>query len=222
MLRTVLRSIFNKLRKAKIIMLHHVSEAKNTLSPCIISTETLIAFLEQCDKYLSVDELISLPSNKYDGARVITIDDGLEDLYTVAYPILIERNIPFAAFISADLIDKDGYITTEQLKEMASHPLVTIGSHGASHRCLDELSLTERHYEIFESKSKLEAIIGKSVKYFAYSNGRFTKDTKRMVKKAGYKRALGVRPRVYNLASSFYKYDLPRYNLTNETIKSNI
>lgn len=70
----------------------------------------------------------------------------------------------------------------------------------------------------FRPWGKLEEIIGKKVEYFSYSNGRYTKYTKKMVKKAGYKRAVGVRPRVYNFVSAFSRYDLPRFNLTDKTV----
>ena len=218
MLRKFIRSVFYRLKKAKIIMLHHVSKPDREYSPCVISTENLVDFLNSGEKYITLDELVNSLPRAYNGARIITIDDGLADLYTVAYPLFAERNIPFVAFISSDLIDKEGYITSEQLKEMSENPLVTIGSHGISHRCLDTLSPEEQKREIFESKKKLEEIIGKKVEYFSYSNGRYTKYTKKMVKKAGYKRAVGVRPRVYNFVSAFSRYDLPRFNLTDKTV----
>lgn len=210
--------MFNKLKSARIVALHHVGEHEKDFSPCAITEENLILFLDDREKYLSIEEVVKGSPSAYNGACVITIDDGLADLYTNAFPLLVGRNIPFVAFISSDLIDKEGYVTTDQLKDMSENPLVTIGSHGASHRCLDTLSPEEQKREIFESKKKLEDIIGKKVEYFSYSNGRYTKYTKKMVKKAGYKRAVGVRPRVYNFVSAFSRYDLPRFNLTDKTV----
>ena len=144
------------------MMLHHVSAGK--YSPCVLSTENFIGFLDSNQKYISIDELLKSSASKYKDAIAITIDDGLYDLYTVAYPLLLERKIPFTAFVSADLLDQEGYITTEQLKEMSRNPLVTIGSHGCTHKCLDELSIEEQIYEINESKQKLEALIEKEIK----------------------------------------------------------
>ena len=99
-------------------MLHHVSDGG--YSPCIISTEHLIQFLDSKQKYISIDELFNASAKKYEDTIAITIDDGLYDLYAIAYPLLVERKIPFTAFISADLLDQEGYITTEQLKEIVS------------------------------------------------------------------------------------------------------
>lgn len=216
MIRTVLRTLFNKLKSAKIIMLHHVQDQAPHYSPCIISTENLLAFLDKHSKYISVEDL-QKGAKAYDDAICLTIDDSLYDLYTVAFPLLTERNIPFIAFVSSDLLDTEGYITSAQLKEMADHPLVTIGSHGATHRCLDTLSEQEQWYELSASKEKLEKITGKQINYYAYSNGRFDKHTKPLLKKACYKKAFGVRPRAYNILSGATRWELPRYNLTDET-----
>ena len=218
MIKQILRIFFNRLKKAKIVALHCVGGMCDE-SPCVISKDNLKHFLASHEKYMSMDDLIRLSPRKYNGAQVITVDDGLSDLYTEVYPLLTERNIPFAAFVSADLLDHEGYITTGQLKEMSQNPLVTIGSHGCTHKCLDELSVEQQKYEICDSKVKIESLIGKEVKYFAYSNGKFTKTTQRLVKKAGYIRAVGVIPRAYNFISQMSRFDLPRSNLTDETFK---
>ena len=219
MIKSFLRKAFKKFKSAKIIMLHHVSEGK-AYSPCIISTQNLNEFLSRNKKYLCIDQLLSSSKKQFQDGVVITIDDGLYDLYTVAYPLLTQNSIPFVAFISADLLDKEGYITTAQLLEMSKNPLVTIGSHGCTHQCLDELDIQQQKYEIEESKKKLEEILKIKVNYFAYSNGRYNKYTKKLVKKAGYKYAFGVMPRVFNCITKTKKYLLPRINLTNQTFKS--
>ncbi len=216
MIRRILRKVFKKFKSAKIIMLHYCQDENTKESPCVISTENLITYLDSGEKYISVDDL-DKGAKHYDGARCVTIDDSLFDLYTVAYPLLTERQIPFTAFVSSDLLDTDGYITTDQLHEMAQSPYVTIGSHGATHKLLDTLSVDEQRYEIEHSKKVLEEITGKEVKYFAYSNGRYTKETVKLLKSSGYKCAFTVVPRAYNVVSSMKKYELPRLNLTDKT-----
>ena len=122
-------------------------------------------------------------------------------------------------------MNNDGMMTIEDYKalydqviEMSKNPLVTIASHGCTHKCLDELTIKEQEYEIFSSKQKLEKLIGMPVEHYSYSNGRFTKDTIKLVKKAGYKSAVGVIPRVYNRLTK-KRYDLPRINITDKTVK---
>ena len=216
-LKDIFRKIVSKLKKAKILMLHYVQTDNNELSPCILSTDNFYKVFGENKKYISLDTLLSSSAKKYDGGVVITIDDGLFDLYTIAYPYLTNKGIPFTAYISADLIGKDGYVTADQVVEMSKNPLVTIASHGCTHKCLDELTIKEQEYEIFSSKQKLEELIGKPVEHYSYSNGRFTKDTIKLVKKAGYKSAVGVIPRVYNKLTK-KRYDLPRINITDKTV----
>lgn len=217
MIRSALRAVFNKLKSCRIVALHHVQSESTVLSNCVIATDKLQEFTRRHEKWVSAAQLSGCAS-VYDGGICVTIDDGLFDLYTVAYPLLSRQNIPFIAFISSDLLDTEGYITTAQLKEMAAHPLVTIGSHGATHRLLDTLSDEEQWYELAQSKKKLEAITGREIVYFAYSNGRFNKKTTALLKKAGYKQAFGVHPRLYNFASALSRWNLPRYNLTSDTV----
>ena len=66
------------------------------------------------------------------GRAAITFDDGLADVYTIAYPFLKAQGIPFTAFVLTDKLDQPGYLTTAQLLELAADPLVTIGSHGTA------------------------------------------------------------------------------------------
>lgn len=216
-LKNIFRKFVSKLKKAKIFAMHYVQMDNNELCPCILSTDNFYKVIDENKKYISLDTLLSSSAKKYDGGVVITIDDGLFDLYTIAYPYLTNKGIPFTAYISADLIDKDGYVTAEQVVEMSKNPLVTIASHGCTHKCLDELTIKEQEYEIFSSKQKLEELIGRPVEHYSYSNGRFTKDTIKLVKKAGYKSAVGVIPRVYNRLTK-KRYDLPRFNITDKTV----
>jgi len=216
-MKEIIRKIYNNANSIKIIMAHHVSDEKPTLSSCIISTSAFKEFIRDKSFVNIYDALENIKT--YNGNYVLTFDDALSDLYSFVYPTLRESNIPFTAFISANLIDKPGYISTEQLKEMAENELVTIGSHGLNHLDLVECSDTVICEEILESKSLIESIIQKPVELFAYPYGKATQREINKVKKAGYDFAFGVLPRKMNaFAKSFNRFSLPRYNLTNECI----
>ena len=49
----------------------------------------------------------------------LTIDDVPENFYYNAYPLLKEASIPFTLFVNVSLLNKDGFITKEQLVEMS-------------------------------------------------------------------------------------------------------
>ena len=148
------------------------------------------------------------------GKYLLTFDDGLEDVFRVVYPVLKAREIPFTIFVPVDLLDTPGYISIEQLKEMAKDPLVTIGSHGVSHRVMTTLSVGEQELELVESKKTLQRIIGKSVDVYAYPHGQFNSDTIKLLKKLNlYKAAFGVTGHPTNCFTESNRFDLPRFNI---------
>ena len=152
--------------------------------------------------------------NKRKGKIAITFDDGLEDLYTVAYKFLKENEIPFTAFIVTDFLDTEGYITTEQLKEMSADPLVTIGSHGISHKVFPKMTSKEKKLELEESQRKLHEIIGEDVRIFAYSHGQYDEETLSLVGCYDYAVAAGASLSMY---LKWNKHLIPRYNIEKDT-----
>ena len=217
-MRSLLRKVYNKFKHVNIIMVHHVCDDEPIIPSCIISRDGFREYVAE-KSFVSVDTALKA-IEKNNGAYVLTADDALDDLYTEIYPICKANGIPFTALISVDLIDKEGYITTEQLVEMSRDPLVTIGSHGCTHVKLNECDDDQARYEIMESKRKLETIIGKEVFAYAYSNGVASKRDIKLVKKAGYRYAFGVTPRKCNIISMmFCWFLLPRYNLDNTVQK---
>lgn len=194
-------------------MVHHVCDNEPLVPSCIISTDGFKKYTEG-KKIVPIDSMLK---ELCAGSYALTFDDGLDDLYNEVYPRLKGLGLPFTAFISAELIDKPGYITTEQLKEMSANPLVTIGSHGCTHRHLNKLTDDEARREIFESKHILESIINKKVDLIAYPFGDVGSRERIYAHKAGYRYGFGVIPRRYNILSKlFNRMKLPRYNLTNE------
>lgn len=217
-MRRVLRKIYNKLKHVNVIMIHHVCDDEPIIPSCIISKEGFKGYVKD-KRFVAVNTALKSIA-KYSGSYVLTVDDALDDLYTEIYPVCKANGIPFTAFISIDLIDKDGYITTDQLVEMSKDPLVTIGSHGCTHIKLNECDYDQARYEIMESKRKLERIIGKEIFAYAYSNGVASKRDIKLVKKAGYRYGFGVIPRKCNVISlMFDRFLLPRYNLDNNTVQ---
>ena len=106
------------------------------------------------------------------GSVVVTIDDGLACLASVALPILSRFEIPAVAFVSAGLIGLGGYLDWQRLRDVRDAG-ITIGSHGLSHCSLGRLSIPQAAREAGESKERLEQELGQSVDAFAYPFGAF-------------------------------------------------
>ena len=137
-----------------IYMFHHVTMTPEVeRSCCKLDTEDFVHFLNQKRDYVSLDALTD--DKRYPRKAAITFDDGLEDTFTVAYPILRRRQIPFTVFVLSHMVGQPGYLSAEQLKKMQRDPLVTIGVHGSKHRILTECTPEEQAEEIFASKQVL-------------------------------------------------------------------
>lgn len=213
-MKKVLKSLFFRIPASYVLMLHHVDDGNITpVSDCIIQYDQFIRLLKQDRKFMQMSDYLTFKAQN-NGKYLLTFDDGLEDVFRVVYPVLKAREIPFTIFVPVDLLDTPGYISIEQLKEMARDPLVTIGSHGVSHRVMTTLSVGEQELELVESKKTLQRIIGKSVDVYAYPHGQFNSDTIKLLKKLNlYKAAFGVTGHPTNCFTESNRFDLPRFNI---------
>lgn len=127
----------------------------------------------------------------------ITFDDGFDNVYTQALPVLANLNLPATLYALSDHFNGDNFwmnsrgfpnrklITQSQLIEL-DNAGITIGSHTANHGKLPQLGPDELVSEIRLSKSRLEDILGKPVQHFAYPYGLFDDNSRQAVIDAKY------------------------------------
>ncbi len=120
---------------------------------------------------------------------VLTFDDGYEDNYTTAFPLLKKYQMKATIFLIADLIGTKGYLTAEQISEMQASGLVRFGSHTSSHPDLSALDTEALNRELAESKARLEALTGAPVKALAYPGGKYNDEVCAAARRAGYRYA---------------------------------
>jgi peptidoglycan/xylan/chitin deacetylase (PgdA/CDA1 family) len=116
---------------------------------------------------------------------VITFDDGYEDNYTNAYPILMKYGLKGTMFVITDVIGKGGCLSISQIQEMYDNGM-DIESHTVNHEQLNLLSYDKQLKTLKTSKEYLESILNKKVISIAYPFGKYNSDTIRAVKEAGY------------------------------------
>lgn len=167
---------------------------------------------------------------------ILSFDDGFEDNYHQAFPVLvkyffkgvisvitgfIDSNKPFPWIKqSVTLKNKNSLLgrplNRKQLKEM-SQKGITIASHTRAHSAFSHLDKKKVAEEVFISKKELEEIIGKRIRYLAYpygSWGDFNDRHKKIVRQAGYEAALSTKVGRNNLNSDFYELKrLPIFNI---------
>ena len=127
----------------------------------------------------------------------ITFDDGYQDNYRYAMPILQEFGFLATIFCLSGKIGGISDWTEDpiwkghplldapQMRELSSLGL-EIGSHTRTHVDLSRLSSTDARDEIVHSKSDLEELLGVPVRSFCYPFGAYREETPTLVRGAGY------------------------------------
>jgi peptidoglycan/xylan/chitin deacetylase (PgdA/CDA1 family) len=124
---------------------------------------------------------------------LLTFDDGYADFYQNAYPLLQRYQIKATIYIPTDLIDRPGYMSWDNLRELAAAPLITVGAHSLSHPALDTLGWEAQREQISASKTTLESQLGIPIRHFCYPYGRYNATTLSLVAAAGYTSATTTR-----------------------------
>jgi len=142
---------------------------------------------------------IILPGEKKDGI-VITFDDGEENIYEYAFPVLKKYRCPAIIFLIVDYIGKKNYwdlsitgrnrhLNWRQILEMNKYGII-FGSHTMSHRNLTRLNTQELEYELFESKRILERHLD-TIDTISYPFNRVNSYVLKKVAEAGYRYGFG-------------------------------
>ncbi len=141
-------------------------------------------------RVISLDELagtVQRPGTGGKGKRaVLTFDDGYEDFYTHAYPILREYGYPATVYLVPGYIEthkvfwwdedlgESRLMSWEQILSLKNSPLVKFGSHTMTHRDLDGLGEEGTWWELARSREILQEKLGYEIKHFSYPRGIMT------------------------------------------------
>ena len=105
---------------------------------------------------------------------VLTFDDGYQDFYTDAFPILKQCGFTATVFLATDRIRDESvrvegadYLTWNEVRELQSDG-ITFGSHSVTHADLRSLGPEQIDYELGYSKETIEQRIGAQVESFSY------------------------------------------------------
>jgi peptidoglycan/xylan/chitin deacetylase (PgdA/CDA1 family) len=80
-------------------------------------------------------------------------------------------------------------LTLAEVSALDQGELVEVGSHTVMHPFLSALPINLQRQEIQQGKARLEEILGRPVKSFAYPYGDFAPETVALVEEAGFERA---------------------------------
>lgn len=121
---------------------------------------------------------------------LLTFDDGNEDNYTAAFPIMQKYGFTGVLYIVVEYMNQPSYLTTSQIKEMAAAGW-EIGSHSETHHSL-LVSGDQQRFEIVQSRTDLESRLGVPILTFAYPFGLEDSAAGDYVHFAGYIAGMGA------------------------------
>ena len=105
---------------------------------------------------------------------VLTFDDGYQDFYTEAFPLLKQCGFAATVFLATDRIrdtavrvEGADYLTWSEVRELHAEGM-TLGSHSVTHADLRSLGPEQIDYELGYSKECIEQKTGSAVESFSY------------------------------------------------------
>ena len=119
---------------------------------------------------------------------VLTFDDGYEDNYTEALPIMEQYGFTCTVFIIVNSVGQEDYLSWDEIRAMQQRHM-DIGSHTLNHVSLQDRPRLEKQLEIDESKGLIEDQIEQQVEFFAYPYGSYDQESFALLKAAGYRGA---------------------------------
>ena len=157
----------------RVLTYHRICKyPRDPFSIAPLEFETMMEHIAYRDLAVGVDAIDdALSPTPSDETKVlVTIDDIETNVYENAYPILNRMKIPAILFPVVGMVGKPGFVTWDQLREMAEGGM-TIGSHTMTHRQLAQLSPEEARTELEDSRKRLSDELGVPIETLAYPFG---------------------------------------------------
>ena len=212
--------IQEKKTSVPIFMFHYIRNSDKTkdllgynLSTDPIKFEKLLKYFHDNGyKTIHVQDFLEGKANKKD--IILTFDDGYEDFYTTAYPLLKKYGYTASVAVITGKINKDQFMTLAQIKEMHKDGFEIL-SHTVNHINLKTATIAIQQSELEKSKTDLEKVIGEPIDGFVYPSGKYNPDTISILKEDRYKIALTTHPGIASLDQDLFT--LPRIRVDNRT-----
>jgi peptidoglycan/xylan/chitin deacetylase (PgdA/CDA1 family) len=185
--------------KISILTYHSLDESRSVISTSPVTFKKQMEFLWK-NRYqaLSLSEVLSFIRQKKpfpEKALVITFDDGYENIYTHAFPVLKQYGLKGTIFLTtsssqelrklsscSSWFEHRPLLSWPEIKKMHEHGF-EFGAHTRTHRDLTQIPIEEAELEIIQSKAEIQDQLGVEVKAFAYPYGKYDSIIKGIVEK---------------------------------------
>lgn len=172
-----------------ILTYHSIDAGNSVISTSAQTFRAQMKFLRENDfnvvSLKTLGKLLTETAKPPPKTIVLTFDDGFENFYTTAFPILNDYNFPATVFLITDYCGKfndwSGNLSTleplklmdwKEIKELSGHK-IEFAAHSRTHPDLTKIPIAVVRSEMTESKSVIEERIGAEVTDFAYPYGIF-------------------------------------------------
>ncbi len=212
-----------------VLMVHGFKSSKQECDSAFEATgESFMQLMEYMLhngwKAMSWAELLEMVDNRTWGKKCfyVTFDDVYDTVYTKAFPVLKHWGIPFTLFVTAELVDKPGFITMEHLRELAKDELCTIGCHGLQHKVFRYLNHEEADEQYCKGKDWLKNNLGIKADSFAFPYGRIvevSRSNRKQIQKTGF--SLSFSALEGTLQDTWFtgRWFLPRVNMSEKFVE---
>jgi peptidoglycan/xylan/chitin deacetylase (PgdA/CDA1 family) len=146
---------------------------------------------------------------------LITFDDGYQNFYTDAYPILSGLGFRATMFVSTGLVQNPGYLTWDEIGGMNGS--VLFANHTWSHKNV-QVAPSTMNKEISTADLQLNDHGLNVPKIFAYPFGLETSQAENYLSSLGYKAAFTTVPG--NILCKKQRFSLPRIRVGNTSLSN--
>lgn len=146
---------------------------------------------------------------------VFTFDDGYDDFYYNVFPILKKYNVCAAVYIIGSKINKKGYLSSAQIKELYDSGLVEIGNHTHIMHKREKAVLQSYHndavlvgevvWDIQRCSDEVARITGKPTESMAYPYGVYSTNLDMTLRSLGYTTTFSTAPGILKEKADFQK-----------------
>ncbi|MDA1060329.1 MAG: polysaccharide deacetylase family protein [bacterium] len=202
-----------------ILMYHYVRDISKSYDPLGWNLSVTPELFEKQLKWLSDEGYVSVHlSDLLDGAVpekaiVLSFDDGLEDFYTNALPLLKQYGFTATNSVVTGMVGAHEHMSAEQIQVSIDEGIEII-SHTVSHVDLANMDEAEIRRQLTESREYLKKQFGIDSDFFVYPSGKYNDMVVRVLGEEGYKLALTTQPGEVDLASDDMLL-LPRIRIDN-------
>lgn len=185
-----------------VLLYHRVVNSKNDAGRHKIYVytsrfESQLQYLKENGfETLTFHDLLNNTIQDWSKKIILSFDDGYEDNYDIAFPLLKRYGFKAVIFLVTKQKDngwgrKEGepvfrMMNEKQIREMSDYG-IEFGGHTQQHPDLTKISREEAHKEIEGCKKDIEKITQKMPVSFAYPFGAVNEEVKSIVKSCGYR-----------------------------------